>query len=99
MVKKRVSIFQALMRDWVSYTHRSFSRYIRFTPRNLDVVPEVEKQPLVAATQRLVTAMETAGSPFDEKTIKALEQAYRFEGNKSGTAIQKILDSFCHRRR
>ena len=68
MVKKRAKFFRLsyLIGFLIPIV---FSSAHSIHAQELDVVPEVEKQPLVAATQRLVTAMETAGSPFDENTI------------------------------
>lgn len=63
--------------------------------QQLAVVPRVEKQPLVAATQRLVEAMQAAGSPLSIETVAALEQAYQLEGPKASVAIQQALDPLC----
>lgn len=63
--------------------------------QELDVVSGIAKQPLVAATKRLVSAMESAGSPFGSKTIAELEKAYRAEPDECCAAIQKVLDPLC----
>ena len=61
-----------------------------------DPVEGVSKQPLVAATKRLVQAMESAGSPLDQKTIDALAKAYRVkEDDQAASAIQRALDPLC----
>lgn len=63
---------------------------------NLEPVGNVERQPLVAATQRLVEAMAYAGSPLPDRVIKQLETAWKLEdARKCVLAIQAALDSEC----
>lgn len=64
--------------------------------QDLQLVEGVAKQPLVAATKRLVQAMEAAGSPFSDDTLAALKKAYRSKSaDDVSSAIQKALDPFC----
>ena len=60
------------------------------------VVGKVEQQPLVAATERVVQALEFVGSPLGADDRKALEEAFKLPGAADCTeAIQKILDKHC----
>ncbi len=61
----------------------------------LPLVSGVEKQPLVAATERLVDAMKAAGSPFSDEVLAALEAAYQRESVMATRAIQQALDPLC----
>ena len=59
-------------------------------------VVEVERQPLVAATKRLVEALQYAGSPLPKADLDRLKKAYT--DPKEGVTvrrIQEILDRFC----
>ncbi|MCX7410718.1 MAG: CehA/McbA family metallohydrolase [Planctomycetales bacterium] len=59
-------------------------------------VAKVEKQPLVAATERLVQALEYVGSPLGAEASKALDAALKVEGDADCTeAVQKVLDKLC----
>ena len=59
-------------------------------------VAKVEKQPLVAATERLVQALEYVGSPLGAEARKALDAALKVEGDADCTeAVQKVLDKLC----
>ncbi len=59
----------------------------------LPLVGPVELQPLAAATQRLMEAMQLAGAPFSEEEAGALREAMEDEDPQRGTrAIQAILD-------
>lgn len=64
--------------------------------QGFDVITAVERQPLVAATKRLSEAMQFSGTPFDSGVSKALEEAYRLDGNIDCVkAIQNVLDPLC----
>jgi len=63
--------------------------------QSLPQVTGVEKQPLVAATQRLATALSAGGSPLPTDVIETLQQAYRLDGADSCKAIQAALDPLC----
>ncbi len=59
-------------------------------------VVKVEQQPLVAATERVVQALEFVGSPLGADDLKALEAAFKLPKAADCTeAIQKILDKHC----
>ena len=59
-------------------------------------VAKVEQQPLVAATERLVQALEFIGSPLGAEDRKALEAALKLEQAADCTeAVQKVLDKLC----
>ncbi|MGI9471174.1 MAG: CehA/McbA family metallohydrolase [Rubripirellula sp.] len=62
----------------------------------LEIVFGVERQPLVAATNRLVEALQFLGSPLDPATVTELEDAGRLEKRVDATKrIQQILDPLC----
>ena len=64
--------------------------------QEITLVTNVEQQPLVAATQRLVDALSFAGSPLDESLIAKLEAAQKLpDGRQSVKEIQKVLDPLC----
>ena len=59
-------------------------------------VVKVEQQPLVAATERLVQALDFVGSPLSDEDRKALDQASKLPNAADCTeAIQKVLDKLC----
>ncbi len=60
------------------------------------VVLDVERQPLLAATMRLVEALEFAGAPLDDETKRLLQQTAKIEKRVDCVkAIQAILDPLC----
>lgn len=62
----------------------------------LPVVTAVEKQPLVAATKRLVEAMAFAGEPLGADTVAALESAWAADTDVAcAKQIQQALDPLC----
>ena len=59
-------------------------------------VAKVEKQPLAAATERLVQALEFVGSPLSADELKAIDMALKIEQEADCTeAVQKVLDKLC----
>ncbi|MEE2936765.1 MAG: CehA/McbA family metallohydrolase [Planctomycetota bacterium] len=62
----------------------------------LTTVFGVPRQPLVAATERLIEALEFAGSPLDAALIERLREAGKLEKPADATRqIQAILDPLC----
>jgi len=62
----------------------------------LPLVLNVEQQPLISATARLVDALEYVGAPLSAKDNKALQAALKdTDAAQSIRAIQKILDPYC----
>jgi hypothetical protein len=62
----------------------------------LPLVTDVEHQPLVAATQRLVEALEFVGAPLAKRDAQALKAALKnAKARDSIVGIQKVLDSYC----
>ena len=60
------------------------------------LVFDVDRQPLVAATNRLIEAMAYAGAPFSDQTVGELSLAMKLENaNASVKRIQEILDPLC----
>ncbi len=60
------------------------------------VVAGVERQPFVAATRRLVEAMEFAGAPFSTEVLENLSAAFANVGDRTAVReIQQILDPLC----
>ena len=59
----------------------------------LPQVSGVERQPLIAATERLIEAMDFAGTPFSAETITALRTALKAETDIAvSRQVQKVLD-------
>ncbi len=57
------------------------------------MVGRVERQPLTAATERLVQALEFVGSPLDAETRKKLDDALALTDDADATtAVQRVLD-------
>ena len=62
----------------------------------LDRVAGIEFQPLAAATQRLIEALDYLGSPLSENDLAAIEVALMSEDHEQAIAdIQGILDAYC----
>ncbi len=62
----------------------------------LEIVHGVAKQPLVAATERLIEALEFAGAPLDSDVVAKLREAGRLEKPADvSREIQSILDPHC----
>lgn len=63
---------------------------------DLAIVYGVPRQPLSAATDRLIEALEFAGSPLTADVKEKLRDASKLEDASAGSsAIQSILDSLC----
>ncbi|MFK8113104.1 MAG: CehA/McbA family metallohydrolase, partial [Rubripirellula sp.] len=62
---------------------------------DLAVVHDVPRQPLAAASERLIEALQYSGSPLDPAIVEGLREAFRMEGAKASQAIQAILDPLC----
>jgi hypothetical protein len=62
----------------------------------LPLVTEVEHQPLVAATERLLEALEFVGAPLPAEDTAALQAAFKQTDAKTANrAIQSVLDPHC----
>ena len=62
----------------------------------LELVTDVEFQPLASATQRLIEALDYLGSPLSEDDLTAIKKALVSEGQKQAIVdIQNILDAYC----
>jgi len=62
----------------------------------LPLVVDVEQQPLVSATGRLIEALDYVGAPLSQEDAQALDTAMKLEdGGESIRAIQKVLDPHC----
>jgi len=60
----------------------------------LKIVREVDRQPFVSQTRRLIEAMDFVGSPFSEADVDALKGAMALEDDeKAIEAIQRILNA------
>ena len=63
---------------------------------DLPLVTEVEHQPLVAATERLLEALEFVGAPLPAEDTKALQGALKETDAKvANRTIQRVLDAHC----
>ncbi|NND98076.1 MAG: CehA/McbA family metallohydrolase [Pirellulaceae bacterium] len=57
---------------------------------------DVERQPLVAATQRLIEALEYSGTPLDEQTTQKLRASADLPDDVDAVRrIQELLDPLC----
>ena len=62
----------------------------------LNLVTEVEFQPLASATQRLIEALDYLGSPLSEDDLSAIQEALVSDDPTQAIVdIQKILDAHC----
>lgn len=62
----------------------------------LGLVTEVEFQPLVSATERLIEALDYLGSPLSEDDLSAIKDALVSDTHAQAIAdIQKLLDPYC----
>ena len=63
---------------------------------DLPLVTEVEHQPLVAATERLLEALDFVGAPLPAEDTKALQGALKETDAKvANRTIQRVLDAHC----
>lgn len=63
---------------------------------DLSVIPDVDRQPLAAATARLKEALEYLGSPLSNDVLERLELATELSRDVDAvTAIQAVLDPLC----
>ena len=59
-------------------------------------VLDIDRQPLVASTERLIEAMAYAGAPLDNSVIQQLREAGKLKkGVDAVRGIQEILDPLC----
>lgn len=64
--------------------------------QELPIIGGIAKQPLMAATDRLVEAMRFSGAPFSADVVQAIAAAKQLENeNDATTAIQDALDPLC----
>lgn len=74
----------------------SFFYVYRCHAEELSIVTDVDRQPLVSATMRLIEAMQYAGAPLSEKTVAQLKAAAKMEKDIDAVKrIQEILDPLC----
>ena len=94
--------------DWrcyLDFADRHFGRKITAQPATapadkqvakFDVIEAVEKQPLVAATERLIEAMEYVGALLAEADVAKLKAATKLAKDADAVkAIQGVLDPLC----
>ena len=63
---------------------------------DLVVVHGVERQPLMAATDRLIEAMQFLGSPLDQQIVDDLKNTAKLEKSAEATLrVQELLDPLC----
>jgi len=85
--------FTALVTGWTADAQDSPA-----VPRRREFLPvvDVERQPLVAATGRLLEALEFVGSPLSREQQTQLQEAGRLPDEQAAVrAIQAILDPLC----
>lgn len=64
-------------------------------PDRLPVVEDVDVQPLVAATRRLVEALASAGAPLPKSDQQRLNKAMDASDAVAVRTIQEVLDRYC----
>ena len=65
------------------------------TPEPLSIVRNVDRQPLVSQTSRLIEAMDFVGSPFSKADVDALNAAMALEDDaQTIESIQRILNTY-----
>ncbi|MCP4788161.1 MAG: CehA/McbA family metallohydrolase [Fuerstiella sp.] len=63
---------------------------------DLSVVYGVERQPLIAATQRLMEALQFSGTPLDPAIVDQLNRAFQQQDNRTAVKrIQELLNPLC----
>ncbi len=63
---------------------------------DLSVVYGVERQPLIAATQRLVEALQFSGTPLDPAVVDLLKNAFQEPDDRTAVKrIQELLNPLC----
>tara|TARA_R110002049_G_scaffold285698_4_gene467097 strand:- start:267237 stop:269624 length:2388 start_codon:yes stop_codon:yes gene_type:complete len=68
----------------------------RAAGEDLSIVVGVERQPLFAATDRLVEALDFAGTPLDSAVVESLQAAKKIEKDSDAVRrLQSILDPLC----
>ncbi|MDG1898047.1 MAG: CehA/McbA family metallohydrolase [Fuerstiella sp.] len=77
-----------------------FTMLVAATPRvsgdDLAVVSDVERQPLVAATQRLIEALQFSGTPLAPGVVAQLKEAFKEQDDRTAVKrIQELLDPLC----
>lgn len=93
LVKKGTrSPFYLILISWMLF---SVVISVGFTDE-LNLVTEVEFQPLASATQRLIEALDYLGSPLSEDDLSAIKEALISEDHTQAIVeVQKILDAYC----
>lgn len=68
----------------------------RLPAAEIEPVFDVEQQPLVAATERLIQALDYVGAPLSADNVASLQAAMQeTDPRKSVLAIQRVLDPQC----
>ncbi|HEX7379179.1 MAG TPA: CehA/McbA family metallohydrolase [Pirellulales bacterium] len=81
---------------WMFLTTLGLSTLATMSAAEFDSVVAVEKQPLAAATQRLIEALEYVGAPLAEKDVAKLKAAMQLPKDRDAVqAIQEVLDPLC----
>src|SRR5688572_23373210 len=69
---------------------------VNATSAELQIVTDVELQPLAAHARRLVEALDYVGAPLSSADKKALDAALQESNDKKSiSAIQQVLDRYC----
>ena len=65
------------------------------SPEPLEIIQELDRQPFVAQTKRLIEAMDFAGSPFSDEDLNALKMANALDDDdKCIEQIQRVLNTY-----
>ncbi|MEO2030381.1 MAG: CehA/McbA family metallohydrolase [Fuerstiella sp.] len=63
---------------------------------DLSVISGVERQPLIAATQRLMEALQFSGTPLAPAVVTELQKAFQEQDDRAAVKrVQELLDPLC----
>jgi hypothetical protein len=63
---------------------------------DLEIIPDVERQPFVAAAERLLQALQLVGAPLNDEDTQAIRAAMQStDAAACVTRIQEVLDKHC----
>ncbi len=81
---------------WMLLAHLCLLPMAPLTAAEFETIYDVEKQPLAAATERLIEALEYVGAPLADVDVARLKAAMLLKDDRESVrAIQDVLDPLC----
>jgi hypothetical protein len=81
---------------WMVLTTLCLLAWAPLSAAEFETIYDVEKQPLVAATNRLIEALQYVGAPLADGDVTRLKAAMQLtKDRESVKAIQDVLDPLC----